>query len=393
MAAQEELSALGLVAGRDGLLGLVQRRVDEGALLVVQVLHVGAVFHELLIVRGLRHRTGDDERGTGVVDEDGVHLVHDGVVVLPLHEVRHPGGHVVTQVVEAEFVVGAEGDVAVVRLLAGVGVGLVLVDAIDAEAVELVQRTHPLGVSLGQVVVHGDHVHALAGERVQEHREGGDEGLSLTGRHLGDAAALLLVGLEGAVQDDAADELDIVMDHVPGDLVAAGHPMVLPDGLVVLDADEIAAVRGQVAVEIGRRDGDGLVLREAAGSGLHDGEGLGENLVEALLDGVVLVLDELVGLGGEGFLLGNGDFLFDLGLDFGDAVLEGLFHGENLRTKGGGTRPEFIVGESVNARIGRQDLVQHRLHLLHIAFGLGSENFLEYICECHKMLLFVQYDS
>ena len=93
---------------------------------------------------------------------------------------------------------------------------------------------------------------ALARECVQEHREGRDEGLAFTGRHLGNAAALLLVGLEGAVQDDTADELHVVMDHVPGNLVAAGDPVVLPDGLVVLDVDEIAAVGRQVAVEVRR---------------------------------------------------------------------------------------------------------------------------------------------
>ena len=380
MAAEEELAALRFVPGGDGLLGLVQGRVDEGALLVVQVLHVGAVLHELLVVRGLRHRAGNDERGTGVVDEDGVHLVDDGVVVLPLDEVRHPGGHVVTQVVETELVVGAEGDVAVVRLLAGVGVGLVLVDAVHAEAVELVQRAHPFGVTLGQVVVDGNHVDALARECVQEHREGRDEGLAFTGRHLGNAAALLLVGLEGAVQDDTADELHVVMDHVPGNLVAAGDPVVLPDGLVVLDVDEIAAVGRQVAVEVRRCDRDGLVLRKAAGGGFHDGEGLGEDLVETLLDGVVLVLDELVGFGGEGFLLGNGNVFLQFGLDFGDAVLEGFLDGEDLRAERGGTGPELIVGEGVDAGIGREDLVQHGLHLLHVPVGLGAENFLQYIC-------------
>ena len=105
--------------------------------------------------------------------------------------------------------------------------------------------------------------------------------------------------------------------------------MVLPHGLVVLDVDEIAAAGRQVAVEVRRGDRDGLVLREAAGGGFHDGEGLGEDLVETLLDGVVLVLDELVGFGGEGFLLGNGDVFLQLRLDFGDAVLEGLLDGED----------------------------------------------------------------
>ena len=127
--------------------------------------------------------------------------------------------------------------------------------------------------------------------------------------------------------------------------------------------------------------------RPWAARSLHDGEGLGEDLVETLLDGVVLVLDELVGFGGEGFLLGDGDVFLHLGLDFGDAVLEGLLDGEDLRAEGGGMRPELVVGEGVDGGIGREDRIQHRLHLLHVPVGLGAENFLQYICECHKMLL------
>ncbi len=385
VASEEEFSALRLVAGRDGLLGLVQGRVDEGALLVVEVLHIRAVLHELLVVGGLLHRTGDDERGTGVIDEDGVHLVHDGVVVLPLHEVRHPRGHVVTQVVEAELVVRTEGDVAVIGALALVGIGLVLVDAVHAEAVELVQRAHPLGVTLTQVIVHGDHVHALAGERVQEHRQRRDEGLALTGRHLGDAAPLLLVGLEGSVQDDAADELHIVMDHVPGDFVAAGEPVVLPDGLVPFDMHEVAALRGEFLIELRSGHFDQFALLETAGGGFHDGESLGQDLVQDLLDGVVLVLDEFVGFGRQGLLLGDGNVLREFILNLRNTLLERLFHRENAGAEGRGTGPELIVGKRVDRRIRREDLVQYRLYELHVPVGLGAENLLEYISQCHSL--------
>ena len=57
---------------------------------------------------------GDDQGGTGLVDEDGVHLVHDGESVAPLHELSLVDGHVVPQVIETKLVVGAVGDVRVV---------------------------------------------------------------------------------------------------------------------------------------------------------------------------------------------------------------------------------------------------------------------------------------
>ena len=88
----------------DLVVGLVERR-DEG---VDGVVEVGAVVE----------RAGNDQRRARLVDQDRVDLVDDGVDVAALHHVLEPVFHVVAQIVEAELVVGAVGDVAVVLLLA-----------------------------------------------------------------------------------------------------------------------------------------------------------------------------------------------------------------------------------------------------------------------------------
>ena len=108
-------------------------------------------------------------------------------------------GHVVAQVVEAELVVGAVGDVAVVGLAALGGAHLGQ-DHADGQAEEVVDAAHHLGLVLGQVVVDGDDVDAVAGERVEVRRQHGDQGLALTGLHLGDVAH---------VQRGAAHDLDV----------------------------------------------------------------------------------------------------------------------------------------------------------------------------------------
>jgi hypothetical protein len=112
-------------------------------------------------------------------------------------------GHVVAQVVEAELGVGAVGDVGVVLRAALLRRHVGLDDA-DLQAQEAVHLAHPLGVALGQVVVHGDEVGAVPGESVEVHRHRGDEGLTLAGLHLGDVAV---------VKDDAAQHLDIEGAH------------------------------------------------------------------------------------------------------------------------------------------------------------------------------------
>ena len=151
-------------------------------------------------VRLSRRRTGDDERRAGLVDEDRVDLVDDGEEVAALHEVLLLPGHVVAQVVEAELVVRAVGDVGLVLLAADVR-GLPRDDRAGRHAEGAVDATHELGLVRGEEVVDRDDVHALAGDRVEVHREGRRQGLALTGLHLGDVAE---------VESCAAHDLHVV---------------------------------------------------------------------------------------------------------------------------------------------------------------------------------------
>ena len=75
------------------------------------------------------------------------------------------------------------------------------------KAEEAVDLAHPLGVALGEIVVDGDDVDAVAGERVEVAGKGGDESFAFAGLHLGDLAL---------VEDHAADELDIEVAHLHG---------------------------------------------------------------------------------------------------------------------------------------------------------------------------------
>ena len=146
---------------------------------------------------------GDDERGTGLIDEDGVHLVDDGEGMAALDHVAFIQGHVVAQVVKAHLVVGAVSDVAVVGLAA-----LVVCKAVDdeahGEAEEAVNLAHPLAVAAGKIIVDRDDMYALAGQRVEVGGQHGDEGLAFAGLHLGDTAL---------VQHNAADELNAEGAH------------------------------------------------------------------------------------------------------------------------------------------------------------------------------------
>jgi hypothetical protein len=115
--------------------------------------------------RGLLGRAGDDKRGSGLVDENRVHLVHDGEVEVALHELFLVELHVVAQVVETELVVGAVGDVSAVGRLAFL-VGQAVHDDPHGKSEIIIDVSHPGRVAPRQVVVDRDQVHALSGQGV-----------------------------------------------------------------------------------------------------------------------------------------------------------------------------------------------------------------------------------
>ena len=370
---QEALFLTVLVAGVDELLGFGEILRGELALHLHEAFHEGLVLLEELVV-ALGHGTGDDERRARIVDQHGVHLVDDGVVVLALHEVGGLHRHVVAQVVEAELVVRAEGDVGLIGAAACFGVRLVLVDAVHRQAVEHIERPHPFAVALGEVVVHRHHVHAVAREGVEEHGEGGHERLSFARCHFGDFALM---------QHHAAEELHVVVHHVPFRVVAAGNPMVLVDSLVALDAHKVLR-GGEFAVEVGGGHGDFLVLREAACRFLHDGEGIRQCGVEGFLVTLEHFLFEFVYLVEDDFAVFDRRVL-NLGVEGGNLFLDVVGRGLNGLLQFLGFAAQAVVGEFFDAFGGFFHFVHPRLYEFHVARGLVAEDSAEKFIYIHNV--------
>ena len=157
--------------------------------------------------------TGDDQRRTRFVDEDGVHLIHDGVVEAALYALLLAVHHVVTQVIETEFVVRAIGDIGGIGGLLRLVIHLRQIHP-DRKAEKTVQTPHPFSITTGKIIVHRDDMHALTRNRIQVGRQGGNQRLALTGAHFGDFAV---------VQDHAADQLHIEMTHSERPLARFTH--------------------------------------------------------------------------------------------------------------------------------------------------------------------------
>ena len=257
------------LGGGDGVLGLIHDIVARGLDVlgggehvvrhVLTALQAAHGTREVLVgAGGLGAGARDNERRPGLIDQDGVDLVDDGVVVTALHALLGTGDHVVAQVIKAELGVGAVGDVGLVGRALELERHVVL-EQTDGHAQVLIDAAHPLGVALGKVIIDSNDVHAFAGNSVEVAGQGGDQGLAFAGLHLGDVAL---------VQCHGANELHVKVAHA----------------------------------------------RDALGSLAHGGKGLGKHVVERLAVGVTLT--ELIGLGAE-FLLGH---LLKLGLKTVDLV-------------------------------------------------------------------------
>ena len=257
------------LGGGDSVLGLVHDVVARGLNVlgggehvvrhVLAALKAAHGTREVLVgAGGLGAGARDDERGTCLVDQDGVDLIDDGVVVAALYALLGAGDHVVAQVVETELGVGAVGDVGLVGRALKLERHVVL-EKTDGHSQVLVDAAHPLGVALCQIIVDGNDMHALAGDSIEVAGQGGNKGLAFAGLHLGDMPL---------VQRHGADELYVKVTHA----------------------------------------------RDALGSLAHGGKSLGEHVVERLAVGVALT--ELIGLGAELFL----GHLLKLGLKTVDLV-------------------------------------------------------------------------
>ena len=221
--------------------------------------------------------SADDQRGPRFVDEDGVDLVDDGEVVAALDEFFVGPRHVVAQVVEAKFVVGAVRDVAGIRRPALLG-RLVGEDHADREAEETVNPTHGLSANGDEVVVHGDDVNAVAVQRIEVRREDAGQGLALTGLHLGDVAQ---------VQCGAAHDLHIevpLTEDPPGRLPGDGERLnqEVVDGLPVGEPfPERVSLRAQFSV--GEQLDLALKVVDRVGDRLEPAEDLALTDTEQLL--------------------------------------------------------------------------------------------------------------
>ena len=277
--------------------------------------------------------------------------------MLALNQVGRTGSHVITQVIETELVVGTEGDISHVCLATSIGVRTVLVDAIYRETIEHIERSHPLRVTLSQVIVDSYDVNTIAGQGIQEYRTGTNEGLTLTSSHLGNLAL---------VQNNTTEELNVVVDHFPLEVIATCCPVIVVDSLVTIDGDEVVGWVGcQLTVKVVGCNHSLLVLCETASGILDDAESSRQNLVEGNLILVECFLLQLVDLVEDSFTLIDWS-VFDFSLKLSNLCL--FFLGSRLYVVLDFLcfSTEFVIAQGLDIFIFCLNLLYDWLNQLHV---------------------------
>ncbi len=100
------------VFGQGGLLGFLIDGVIAGAVFLFLFHQARDQGVDLDVQLGaLFRRSGNDQRCSRLIDQDRIDFIDDGKGQLALHAIFQAKREVVAQIVEAEFVVGAVGDV------------------------------------------------------------------------------------------------------------------------------------------------------------------------------------------------------------------------------------------------------------------------------------------
>ncbi len=171
------------------------------------------IVRALVKFAGFSASARNDERRSRLVDENRVNLVDYCVIEFALHLIRLSHDHIVSQKVEAEFVIGAVGYVALISLSLFLYAHLRHNDA-DGKSQKFVEFAHPRRVTRCEVVVDRDDVNALARERVEVRRKRCHERLAFARTHFGDTSLM---------KRDTADKLNVKVAHTQHSLARFSH--------------------------------------------------------------------------------------------------------------------------------------------------------------------------
>ena len=181
-----------LVAGfgkLNGMLLFVNPVVAFALFLLLALQHVRNLIDRNVNIRAAFGRTGNNQRSSGLVNQNGVNFVHDREEQTSLAACAGFVLHVVAEVVEAEFVVRTVSNIGSISSLFLI-VRLIGKNCSDSHSEEVVNLTHPSRVTACQVIVHRHNVRTFAGQCIEVNRQSCGQSFTFTGTHFSDLAVV-----------------------------------------------------------------------------------------------------------------------------------------------------------------------------------------------------------
>ena len=133
----------------------------------------------------------------------------------PLNKLLRVHDHIIPQVIKSKFIVRTISYITAIHFFTFGGVHVISYYS-DRDSVEFEYFTHPLGIPQREVIINSNKVNTFPGKGIQVHWKGRHEGFTFTCRHL---------GYLSLVQNDTANKLYVVRDHIPLDLGSGCQPL------------------------------------------------------------------------------------------------------------------------------------------------------------------------
>ena len=240
-----------------------------------------------------------------------------------------------------------------------------LIYTIHAQAVEHIKRSHPFRVTLCQIIIDRYDVHTIACERIEEDRQRSHQRFTFTRRHFRNLTL---------VQNDATKQLHVIMHHIPSNLIAAGHPVILINRLVAFDLYEVVC-GCQITIKVCRFDSNGFVLSKAPCRRFHYGECLRHHLIEGLFKAFEDIFLQLIDLRENSFAVFDRCF-FDLSFQFVYFLFNIIGRVLHFFLQLLCLCAQSVIIQFIDCRIDGFNLFDKGLNQLHVALRLVAEKFL-----------------
>src|SRR5690348_8901338 len=104
----------------------------------------------VLLLIAFRNRTGNNQRGTGIIDQHAIHLIHHRKMVFTLYHFIRRMHHVIAEIIKTELVIRTISDISLVCLSSLVTVWLMTIDTVNSESEPFENGAVPLRVTFGQ---------------------------------------------------------------------------------------------------------------------------------------------------------------------------------------------------------------------------------------------------